>query len=249
MSTSKNLAVSEMKAKGRPLQKMFNQVPGNYDFLNRLLTLRLDEIWRKKAAKAILNENPELVMDMGTGTGDLAVRLAKKKDNIHVTGYDFSSSMLEVARKKANKNSLENISFIEGDAAEMPFQDNYFDVIGISFAFRNITFKNPNTKLYLSEVLRVLKPGGKFVIVESSQPKNKFVRTIFHAYLHYLVSGIGGRLSKSKGAYHYLAYSAKNFYSPEELKDLLIQHGFNSVKHDPMFFGASAVTIAQKPNR
>jgi len=248
MSTSKNLAVSEMKAKGKPLQKMFNQVPDNYDFLNRLLTLRLDEIWRKKAAKAILNENPETVMDLGTGTGDLAVRLAKQKDNIHVTGYDFSGSMLEIARKKARKYSLENVSFIEGDAAEMPFQDNYFDVVGISFAFRNITFKNPNTKLHLSEILRVLKPGGKFVIVESSQPENRLVRAFFHAYLHYLVSGIGGRFSRSKGAYHYLAYSAKNFYSPEELRDLLMQHGFDSVNHKPLFLGASAVTIAHKPH-
>jgi len=246
MSTSKNLAVSEMKVKGKPLQKMFNQVPDNYDFLNRLLTLRLDEIWRKKAAKAILKEKPETVMDLGTGTGDLAVRLAKKQNNIYVTGYDFSDSMLDVARKKAKKYSLENISFIEGDAAEMPFQDNYFDIVGISFAFRNITFKNPNTDLYLSEILRVLKPGGKFVIVESSQPRNKLVRAIFHAYLHYLVSGIGGKLSRSKGAYHYLAYSAKNFYSPSELKKLLVQHGFNSVKHKPMFFGAAALTIAEK---
>ncbi len=247
MSTRKNLAESEMKAKGKPLQKMFNQVPDNYDFLNRLLTLRLDEIWRKKAAKAILREKPETVMDLGTGTGDLAVRLARQNGNIHVTGYDFSGSMLEVARKKAKKYSLENVSFIEGDAAEMPFQDNYFDIVGISFAFRNITFKNPNTNLYLSEVLRILKPGGKFVIVESSQPRNKFVRAIFHAYLHYLVSGIGGKLSRSKGAYHYLAYSAKNFYSPEELNNLLVNHGFESVDHDPMFFGASAVTIAKKP--
>ncbi|MGM0497740.1 MAG: bifunctional demethylmenaquinone methyltransferase/2-methoxy-6-polyprenyl-1,4-benzoquinol methylase UbiE [Bacteroidota bacterium] len=246
MSTSKNLAVSEMKAKGKPLQKMFNQVPSNYDFLNRLLTFRLDEIWRKKAAKAILKENPDIVMDMGTGTGDLAVRLAKKKNDIQVTGYDFSGSMLDVARKKAKKYSLENVSFIEGDAAEMPFQDNYFDIVGISFAFRNITFKNPNTYLYLSEVLRVLKPGGKFVIVESSQPKNKIIRAIFHAYFNYIVSGLGGKLSKSKGAYHYLAYSAKNFYTPGELEALLVKHGFSSVKHKPMFFGASALTVAGK---
>lgn len=247
MSTSKNLAMSEMKAKGKPLQKMFNQVPTHYDFLNRLLTLRLDELWRKKAAEAILDEKPEIVMDLGTGTGDLAVRLANKKDNLYVTGYDFSNSMLDIARRKAKKYSLENVTFVEGDAAEMPFEDNYFDVIGISFAFRNITFKNPNTKFYLAEVLRVLKPEGKFVIVESSQPRNKIVRAIFHFYLHYIVSGIGGKLSRSKGAYHYLAYSAKNFYSSDELKNLLVQHGFSSVKHKPMFFGASALTIAEKP--
>jgi len=247
MSTDKSLAHSEMKAKGKPLQKMFNQVPRDYDFLNRLLTLRLDEHWRNKATKAILSENPISVMDLGTGTGDLAIKLAKSNQNINVTGYDFSSSMLEVARKKANRYALHNISFIEGDAAEMPFENNKFDIVGISFAFRNITFKNPNTQAYLKEILRILKPGGKFIIVESSQPKNKIIRKLFHAYLHFLVSGLGGKISESKGAYHYLAYSAKNFYSPRELKELLLNHRFDKVEHKPMFLGAAALTIAQKP--
>jgi len=247
MSTDKSLAQSEMTTRGKPLHKMFNQVPQNYDFLNRLLTFRLDEHWRNKATNAILNETPSSVMDLGTGTGDLAIKLAKNNQRIQVTGYDFSNSMLEIARKKANRHSLNNISFIEGDAGEMPFDNNSFDIIGISFAFRNITFKNPNTQNYLKEIVRVLKPGGKFIIVESSQPKNKIIRKLFHAYLHYLVSGIGGRISESKGAYHYLAYSAKNFYSPEELKELLLNHGFNKVNHNPMFFGAAALTIAQKP--
>ncbi len=155
--------------------------------------------------------------------------------------------MLGVAREKANRHALNNISFIEGDAAEMPFENNSFNIIGISFAFRNITFKNPNTKIYLKEVFRVLKPGGKFIIVESSQPKNKIIRKLFHAYLHYFVSGIGGNISESKGAYHYLAYSAKNFYYPKELKELLLNHGFDKVEHKPMFLGAAALTIAKKP--
>jgi demethylmenaquinone methyltransferase/2-methoxy-6-polyprenyl-1,4-benzoquinol methylase len=246
MSTDKTLAHSEMKAQGKPLQKMFNQVPQNYDFLNRLLTLRLDELWRKKAARAILKENPQSVMDLGTGTGDLAIRLSKMRNNIQLTGYDFSSSMLKVAQKKADKHDLKNISFIEGDAADMPFNDETFDIVSISFAFRNITFKNPNTHYYLKEIFRVLKPNGKFIIVESSQPENKVIRRLFHAYLKYLVSGIGGKISESKGAYHYLAYSAKHFYTPEELKELLLKYGFGKVNHKPMFFGAAALTIASK---
>ena len=246
MSTKEHLAEKEMKAKGKPLQKMFNQVPESYDFLNRLLTLRLDEYWRKKAVKKILNEQPEEVMDLGTGTGDLAVRVARKDPNIRVTGYDFSAPMLEVAKKKANKFHLQNIQFVEGDAAEMPFDENQFDIVSISFAFRNITFKNPNTDLYLQEVYRTLKPGGKFIIVESSQPKNKLIRYGFHTYLQYIVSGIGGRLSRSKGAYHYLAYSAKNFYTREELTKLLEKHGFKNTQHKPMLFGAAAVTVTTK---
>lgn len=248
MSTDKSLAAAEMQAKGRPLQKMFNRVPGHYDFLNRLLTFRLDEHWRRKAVKEVLAELPERVMDLGTGTGDMAVRIARKSPQIRVVGYDFSASMLEVARRKARRYKVENIEFIEGDAASMPFDDETFDVVGISFAFRNITFKNPYTGQYLKETFRSLKPGGKFVIVESSQPRSPLVRYFFHAYLHYIVSGIGGRISRAKGAYHYLAYSARHFYTREALTELLEQHGFSCIHHRPMLLGAAAVTVARKPH-
>jgi len=249
MSTDKSLADEQMQAKGRPLQKMFNRVPAHYDFLNRLLTFRLDEQWRKKAVKAILKERPARVMDLGTGTGDMAVRIARKSPHTQVVGYDFSGSMLEVARRKARRYGVGNIEFVEGDAASMPFEDGSFDVVGISFAFRNITFKNPYTGQYLQETLRSLKPGGRFVIVESSQPRSRLVRYFFHLYLHHIVSGIGGRISRSRGAYHYLAYSARHFYSREALTLLLEKHGFCDVRHQPMLFGAAAVTIAHKKSQ
>jgi len=164
-----------------------------------------------------------------------------------VVGYDFSPTMLEVARRKAERMGTKNVSFVEGDAASMPFEDASFDVVGISFAFRNITFRNPHTKEYLKETLRCLKPGGKFVIVESSQPRSRLIRYFFHMYLHHIVSGIGGRISRSRGAYHYLAYSARHFYTREGLTHLLENHGFTGVRHHPMLLGAAAVTVATKP--
>ena len=247
MATNEHLARETMQAKGKPLQKMFERVPRRYDFLNRLLTFRLDEAWRKKAVKLISEEDPREIMDVGTGTGDLAIRIARKLNEAHVMGYDFTGSMLEVAREKARSSGLDNVQFVEGDAASMPFENDRFDLVGISFAFRNITFKNPNTGLYLKEIYRTLKPGGKFVIVESSQPRLRLVRYLFHQYLNYVVSGIGGKISGAKGAYHYLAFSARNFYTRNELTQLLENHGFVSVKHKPMLLGAAAVSVATKP--
>ena len=247
MTTEENLAKAEMKAGGKPLQKMFNQVPEKYDLLNRVMTLGLDEPWRKKAVRYIKAEKPAKMMDLGTGTGDMAVRMAAEIPDCEVTGYDFSAPMLEVAKEKAQKQKVDNVKFIEGDAAEMPFEAEYFDVVGVSFAFRNMTFKNKNTAYYLREILRVLRPGGKLVAVESSQPKSKFVRFFFHLYLKYIVAAIGSRIGMNKGAYHYLAYSAREFYTTHELSGLLREHGFGEVKHHPMFLGAAAITIAQKP--
>lgn len=246
MATNENLAEAEMKASGKPLQKMFNQVPQQYDLINRILTFRMDESWRRTAVKDILRENPEHVMDLGTGTGDMAIRIARADNNIQVTGYDFSAPMMEVARKKTQKLQLKNVDFVEGDAAKMPFDNNSFDVVGISFAFRNMTYKNKNTPLYLREILRVLRPGGKMIAVESSQPKSAFIRFFFRFYLKYLVSGLGSKLGSNEGAYHYLAYSALHFYTPTELTKLLEENGFNRVEHKQMFFGAAAITYAQK---
>src|SRR5512136_3089773 len=129
----------ELKRKGRPLYRIFTAVPPSYDLINRIFTLRLDERWRKIATEEILAENPAKIMDLCTGTGDLAVRLAKMTDGkAEITGYDYSQPMLDLAHKKAARAGKGQIRFIKGDAAEMPFPENYFDSIGIAFAFRNL---------------------------------------------------------------------------------------------------------------
>ena len=231
----------------RPLQKMFMEVPGNYDRMNRILTWRLDERWRKMAARECVSDDPEKVLDLCTGTGDLAMHLAGLLNGTtEIYGLDYSVPMLDIARQKARQKDISSIEFISGDAVDMPFDDDSIDSIGIAFAFRNLTFRNRDRDKFLAEIYRILKPGGKFVIVESSQPGSSFLRFLFHLYLRVVVSVFGSILSKHKGAYKYLAFSAIHFYKPDELRKLLQETGFRQVEYIPLFAGIAGITTVKK---
>jgi demethylmenaquinone methyltransferase / 2-methoxy-6-polyprenyl-1,4-benzoquinol methylase len=227
---------------------MFESVPEQYDLINHVITLGMDTGWRKKAALTCLRNRPARILDICCGTGDLSITLFQMADyKPEITGMDFSRLMLDEAEKKSSvKAPGSTIKFIEADVSSLPFPDNHFDCVGISFAFRNLTYKNPRTADYLKEVLRVLKPGGQFVIVESAQPKSSFIRFFFRLYLRYYVFPAGYLISRNKGAYKYLAVSAENFYSPEEIVEYLLKTGFKRAKAQRLFFGASAVYTAIK---
>jgi demethylmenaquinone methyltransferase/2-methoxy-6-polyprenyl-1,4-benzoquinol methylase len=225
---------------------MFSEVPRRYDLINRLFTLRLDEKWRSLAAEECLNQGSERVLDLCTGTGDLSLRLAAGAGGQSmIFGADFSMPMLEVARVKAVRSGAA-VRFVAGDAARLPFRDNSFGVIGTAFAFRNLTYRNPGRDKYLSEILRVLAPGGKFVIVESSQPRMRILRTAVHWYMRAAVSFIGGLISGQRGAYRYLAHSAINFYGPDELAELLRAAGFKRVEYRRLLGGVAAIHVGWK---
>jgi demethylmenaquinone methyltransferase/2-methoxy-6-polyprenyl-1,4-benzoquinol methylase len=231
----------------RPLQKMFMEVPARYDRMNRILTWRLDQRWRKLAARECTAEDPRKVLDLCTGTGDLAIHLARMMNgNTEIFGLDYSNPMLDIARRKALKKNIFSIQFIPGDAADMPFDDQSMDTIGIAFAFRNLTLRNRDRDMFLSEIYRVLKTGGKFVIVESSQPRYPFIRFLFHLYMRVVVSGLGSLLSKHRSAYKYLAFSAVHFYHPDELKKMLEEAGFRRIEYRPLLAGISGITVAIK---
>jgi demethylmenaquinone methyltransferase/2-methoxy-6-polyprenyl-1,4-benzoquinol methylase len=231
----------------RPLQKMFTEVPGRYDIMNRILTLRLDERWRKKAAAECAAYQSGTIMDLCTGTGDLAIHISRRlKGKGKVFAVDFSQPMLDIARQKSLKYNLENISFLEADAASLPFGDESLDVAGIAFGFRNLTYKNPDRDRFLSEIFRVLCHGGRFVIVETSQPEFKLLRWLFHRYLEIIVSRLGGWLAGNKPAYRYLTSSARNFYASGQLKQLLSEAGFVIKSHNSLMGGIAAITVAEK---
>ncbi|MDZ7741231.1 MAG: bifunctional demethylmenaquinone methyltransferase/2-methoxy-6-polyprenyl-1,4-benzoquinol methylase UbiE [Bacteroidota bacterium] len=238
---------AEKKKQYRPLQKMFMEVPPKYDLLNRILTWRLDESWRKEAVREILKDNPEKVMDLCTGTGDLLFRIADNAGtDLDLCGLDFSPPMLEIAEQKMKSRKLENIRLIQGDAADIPFEENYFDAIGIAYGFRNLTYKNPDQQKFLKEIHRVIKPGGKFVIVETSRPKNKFMDSLHRFYMNVMVKRIGGSLSGNKPAYRYLANSATDFYTADEVCDLLKGAGFSKITYKHFVGGVAAMHVAVK---
>jgi len=232
----------------RPLYHIFTRIPGRYDLINHVITLGMDNGWRRQAALACLRDRPGRILDICCGTGDLAITIAQLAPYTpEITGADYSRPMLEIAAAKASSSTRGgNIRFVTADVARLPFAANHFDCVGISFAFRNLTYKNPLTQSYLNEILRVLKPGGKFAIVESSQPKSPFTRFLDHLYLRLWVFPCGYLLSGNRGAYRYLAESARHFYSAEEMQGFLLKSGFKQAAAKTLFFGAAAVYVAVK---
>ncbi len=234
--------------RNRPLHRMFTAVPRRYDLINHIITWGLDKRWRWKAARECLTSQPGRVLDLGCGAGDLAINLAQLAENhVELTGIDYSRPMLEIATKKAESLARgREISFIYGDAANLPFPDGYFDCVGISFAFRNLTYKNPLARRHLSEVLRVLSAGGRYVIVETSQPKSKLIRKLYHLYLRWFVFRLGYLLSGNRRAYHYLAESAARFYASGEIEEMLVTAGCRQVSFHPLFSRVAGIHVAVK---
>jgi demethylmenaquinone methyltransferase/2-methoxy-6-polyprenyl-1,4-benzoquinol methylase len=227
---------------------MFTAVPPRYDLVNGIITLGQDRRWRRLAALTCLAEKPRRVLDLGCGTGDLTVNLARlAQKNVEIVGLDYSLPMLERAINKAVRAGVsDRVEFIQGDASRLPFLDGYFDTAGISFAFRNLTYKNPLSTIHLGEVRRILRAGGRYVIVESSQPETRIVRALFHLYLRAFVKPAGILVSGNRGAYSYLAESAARFYTPREVREMLLAAGFRSITYRPLLFGAVGIYIAVK---
>ncbi len=228
---------------GENLSPMFSGIIRNYDLINHVFTWGMDIGWRRRLVDECLKLKPEKFLDLGCGTGDLAVNIARRAPvNLRVSACDFSRQMLDAAARKAKKAGVDDkISFIHADAANLPFSDNYFDCIGISFAFRNMLYKNPSADRHLAEILRVLRPGGSCVVAETSQPRHKSIRALHHLYLRTFVFAMGVLISGDRAAYKYLAESALNFYTPDELKKIIIDAGFMCFFYRPLFFSAAGI--------
>ncbi len=229
------------------VQSMFEEVPATYELVNHVLTLGLDVLWRRRTARIAARAGGADWADMCTGTGEMAVylsRLAPKGTKIFA--IDFSSPMMEKARKKPQ---AAGITFVESDIKALPFEDGSFDLITMSFATRNINLSREILVRSFAEYYRVLKPGGRFVNLETSRPPCALVRKCFDLYVKLFVRQIGSRISGAKTAYGYLASTIPRFYNAEELAQIMREAGFDQVTFKRLMFGAAAIHQAIKqPN-
>src|SRR5690606_1949299 len=228
--------------KKEQVAQMFDTISGNYDGLNRVISFGIDVKWRKKVLKLVASKKPDQVLDIATGTGDLAILMAQTNAK-QIVGLDISPGMLDVGRKKiAARNLSEKIEMLLGDSENMPFDDNSFDAITVAFGVRNFE----NLEKGLSEISRVLKPNGIFVILETSNPTKTPFRQGYFFYTKYILPLIGKFFSKDDAAYGYLSESASVFPYGEALNNILRKVGFIDVKAMPQTFGVATIYSASK---
>ncbi len=228
--------------KKEQVAQMFDNISGNYDFLNHFLSLGIDIQWRKKVLKIVQQTNPEIILDIATGTGDLAILLSKAYPK-KIIGLDLSNGMLAVGRRKVAEKGLAHlIEMVQGDSENLPFEDNYFDVITVSFGVRNFE----NLHKGLSEIYRVLKPGGTFIVLEFSQPTQFPMKQIFGIYSKYMLPLIGKLISKDKSAYTYLPESVAAFPFGEDFNAILRNLNYTNVSNKALTFGIASIYKAQK---
>jgi demethylmenaquinone methyltransferase/2-methoxy-6-polyprenyl-1,4-benzoquinol methylase len=229
-------------SKKEQVAKMFDTISGNYDNLNRVISFGIDVKWRKKVLKLVAETNPETILDIATGTGDLAILMAQTKAK-KIIGLDISAGMLQIGSKKIQeKNLSQTIEMVLADSENMPFEDNYFDAITVAFGVRN--FEHLETGLL--EILRVLKPGGVFVILETSVPDKTPYKQGYNFYSKNILPLIGKIFSKDDVAYGYLSESAAAFPYGEALNNILQKTGFIKVTAMPQTFGVATIYSASK---
>ncbi len=222
--------------------KMFDNISGNYDFMNRLMTFGIDVKWRKKVVKMVGKTKPKQILDIATGTGDFAIMLAEIKPK-KIVGLDISQGMLEIGKEKVAKKGLDNlIEMVLGDSENLPFEDNSFDAVTVGFGVRN--FEDLDKALL--EIYRVLRPGGIFVVLETSQPEKFPFKQGYKFYAKYMIPFFGRLFSKDKNAYEYLPESAEAFPYGEDFNNILKKNQFISVHNYPLMFGAASIYKAFK---
>lgn len=235
---------NQEQTKKEQVEEMFDNIAPSYDRLNHIMSFNLDRIWRRRVMRIVRRSKAAKIMDIATGTGDLAIAMAKKIDGTHILGVDLSEEMLAVARRKVQKLGLEERIMLEkGDAENLAMvEDGSIDAVTVAFGVRNFE----NLELGLREIYRTLRDGGTFVVLELSVPKNRLIRWFYAQYSHRILPSIGAMISKDKQAYVYLPESIDEFPKPERFAEMLKGVGFKGVKRHKQSFGVAHIYEAVK---
>lgn len=229
-------------SKKEQVAQMFDNIAFRYDLLNSILSLGIHKGWRKECVKLLREQKPKVILDVATGTGDFAIQCAKLEPN-KIIGVDISEGMMKYGREKIKKAELENLITLEyGDAETLTFPDDTFDAIVVGFGVRNFE----NLEKGLVNLRRVLKPGGKLVILEFSNPRNAFIRWAYNFYFNRVTPFIGRLFSKDIRAYTYLPESVKAFPDNERFTDILEKLHYTNCTFRSLCFGISAIYQASK---
>jgi len=231
------------QSKKEQVTQMFDTISEEYDSINRIMTMGIDIKWRKKVIQIVAEKKPNHILDIASGTGDLAILAATKTKATDIIGADISEGMLEIGKKKIAKLNLsDRIKMQVADSENLPFKDNYFDAITVAFGVRNFE----NLDKGIQEIYRVLKPEGVFVVLETSVPTFPIIKQLYLFHSNFLLPLFGKLFSKDPKAYTYLSKSAKSFPFGEEFNNILRKNGFNNVKNLPQTLGVATIYIGNK---
>ena len=235
---------NEQQSKKEQVEQMFDNIAPTYDRLNHILSFNIDKLWRKRVVRLLGKSHPSRVMDMATGTGDLAIAMARRMKQLHILGVDLSEEMLAVARQKIEREGFsDRIKVRKGDAENITFvESESMDAATVAFGVRNFE----NLEGGLTEIYRTLRKGGKLIVLEFSIPRNRLVRWVYAQYSHRLLPRIGAMLSKDRQAYDYLPDSVEEFPSPERFAQILRGVGFSDIKARSQSFGIAHIYEATK---
>ena len=233
------------KTKKEQVADMFNKIAGKYDVMNRFLSARTDIGWRKKAIRKLKKDHPAHILDVATGTADMALMAFKMLKPQQITGIDISEGMLELGRKKIEKEGLEDrIHLLTGDSETINFGNNTFDAVMVAFGVRNFE----NLENGLAEMQRVLKPGGRLIVLEFSKPRRKAVKNLYNLYMGIVAPQVARWFKQNKEAYQYLNESANAFPDRHLFTDILKKVGYTNTECTPLSLGICCIYSGIKPH-
>ncbi|MCX8031170.1 MAG: bifunctional demethylmenaquinone methyltransferase/2-methoxy-6-polyprenyl-1,4-benzoquinol methylase UbiE [Thermodesulfovibrionales bacterium] len=236
-----NIHIDQMSKKKQVIH-MFNRIANYYDFLNHFLSFNMDKKWRTRAIDELANYRPKFILDVATGTADFAIEAVKLNPE-KIIGIDISDKMLEIAKVKIQKKNLSSIIELQkGDSENLSFADNTFDAVTVAFGVRNFS----DLQTGLKEIFRVLKTGGRVIVLEFSKPNNVFIKPLFNFYFNSILPFLGNKISKDKKAYKYLPDSVREFPDGVDFINILERVGFRNTSYKILTFGICSIYIGEK---